>query len=412
MRHAKPVCLALAAIWLAGCASSRAGPSAQDRLSYPSVSADASRVLPLSSNQDNTRFTVDGKPVGTVGAGGELKVLVNDQPHTIVAKPPGYQAKKAFVQPPYDGVSTVSFYYTYKEASVDAPELPTVATSEPDDTPEPPHPQPAHPVPQPPPVAAALPDSLPAPANPASFGTFIALLIGNDKYEQARPLDTPVSDVEALETVLQSRYGFRVTVLKNATRHDILGALEKLKGSLDENSNVLIYYAGHGHLDKAENRGYWLPVDAEDKNPDNWIANDDITSKVKAMAARHVLVVADSCYSGSMTRGNAFRGLERTVPGGPESVGYLQKVAAKKSRQVLSSGGEEPVADNGGKGRHSVFASALLDELQDSGGALDGVLLFEKIRQKVGYNAEQNPEYGVIKNAGHDGGEFLFIPHK
>ncbi len=189
-------------------------------------------------------------------------------------------------------------------------------------------------------------------------------------------------------------------------RRDILGALENLKNSVDENTKVLIYYAGHGHEEKAESRGYWLPVDAEAKNPNNWIANDDITSKLKAMPARHVLVIADSCYSGSISRGDAFRGTRRTEPGGPDSKGYLQKVAMKKSRKVLTSSGEEPVMDGGGKNGHSVFASALLDALQDEKGGLDGYLLLEKIRKPISYNAEQNPEFDYIPSSGHDGGGF------
>lgn len=261
-------------------------------------------------------------------------------------------------------------------------------------------------------LGASTKNPLPIPNSSTSFGNFIALLIGNDKYDHMKSLDTPVSDVNAIKAMLERKYGFRVIYpLLNATRQNILGALTELKDTTDENSNVLIYYAGHGHLDKAESRGYWLPVDAEDKNPDKWIANDDITSKVKAMAARHVLIIADSCYSGSMMRGDSsFRGSMRSESGELKSEGYLRKIWSKKSRQVLTSGGNEPVIDNGGKGKHSVFASVLLDTLLDSESPLDSILLFEQVRQKVGYNAEQTPEYGVIKNAGHDGGEFIFIP--
>ena len=417
---AKSLWIILVAAWLAGCATGGgrydARPSAQDKLSYPSVSPDANAVLPLSSNKDGTRFTVDGKPVGTVNAGGELKILVNNQPHNLVAEAPGYRRKESLIQPPYDGVSTVSFHYTYKdETSESAPTAVAVIEDAPVSVkPSANHSPLARPVPpsaqtpSPPPVASLEP--LPVPSNPASFGRFIALLIGNDKYQYGKPLDSAVADVQSIEVILKSKFGFQVTVLTNATRRDILGALENLKNSVDENTNVLIYYAGHGHEEKAETRGYWLPVDAEENNSDKWIANDDITSKLKAMPARHVLVIADSCYSGSISRGDAFRGARRTEPGGPDSTGYLQKVAMKKSRQVLTSGGEEPVMDGGGKNGHSVFASALLDALQDGTGALDGHLLVEKIRKTISYNAEQNPEFNYIPSSGHDGGEFLFIP--
>jgi hypothetical protein len=72
----------------------------------------------------------------------------------------------------------------------------------------------------------------------------------------------------------------------------------------------------------------------------------------------------------------------------------------------------EPVIDNGGNGHHSVFASAFESVLNDSDGVMEGTLLFNRIREKVANNADQTPEYGVIKYAGDDGGDFLFIPRQ
>jgi uncharacterized caspase-like protein len=212
---------------------------------------------------------------------------------------------------------------------------------------------------------------------------------------------------------LKKHYGFDVTIIKNATRHDILGALANLQKRVDSNTNVLIFYAGHGHYNAEENRGYWLPVDAEQDNPANWIANDDITSQVKAMVAKHVLVIADSCYSGSITRDA--RGFDVTEKAAERAKGenrYLTKLAGKKTRRVLTSGSLEPVIDNGGNGHHSVFASAFESVLNDSDGVMEGTLLFNRIREKVANNADQTPEYGVIKYAGDDGGDFLFIPRQ
>mgnify|MGYP001364266625 FL=1 len=72
---------------------------------------------------------------------------------------------------------------------------------------------------------------------------------------------------------------------------------------LKENDNLLIYYAGHGELDKSENRGYWLPVNASTKSRAEWISNQRIVDRVKATKAKHVLLMVDSCFSGSLMRG-------------------------------------------------------------------------------------------------------------
>ncbi len=82
----------------------------------------------------------------------------------------------------------------------------------------------------------------------------------------------------------------------------------------------------------------------------------------------------------------------------------------KKARIVISSGGVEPVLDSGGSGGHSVFASALLDTLSSNSDIIDTTSLFSQIRMKVSWNAEQVPELGIIHKAGHEGGDFFFVP--
>ena len=65
--------------------------------------------------------------------------------------------------------------------------------------------------------------------------------------------------------------------------------------------------------------------------------------------------------------------------------------------------------DSGGKGEHSVFASAFIQTLSDNTGIMDGSTLFTKIRCLVMLNSDQTPEYSDIRKAGHDGGDFLFV---
>jgi regulator of replication initiation timing len=96
-----------------------------------------------------------------------------------------------------------------------------------------------------------------------SFGTYYALLIGNQKYTYLPKLETPEHDATSIAEVLGRKYGFKTRVLLNATRHDILQALNELRRDMTDKDNLLIYYAGHGQLEKKIGRGYWLPVDGE-----------------------------------------------------------------------------------------------------------------------------------------------------
>ena len=243
-----------------------------------------------------------------------------------------------------------------------------------------------------------------AAAGDIEFGRTHALVIGNNVYRDLRRLKTAVADAEAVAALLAERYGYEVTSLINATRYDIVSALARLRARLTENDNLLVYYAGHGQIDVESDEGYWLPVDAEKDNPANWISNATITSQLKAMRARHVLVVADSCYSGTLTRG-----VEAGLKTGAERAAWLARISRRRSRTALTSGGLEPVLDAGG-GEHSVFARAFLAALRTSDEVLDGQSLLDAIKQPVALNADQTPEYNNIRKAGHGGGDFLFAP--
>jgi uncharacterized caspase-like protein len=81
-----------------------------------------------------------------------------------------------------------------------------------------------------------------------------------------------------------------------------LGQLGHLREELLATDNLLIYYAGHGWNDEPAQEGYWLPIDADLRDPTQWISNSTVTAMVRAMPAKHVLVVSDSCYAGTLTR--------------------------------------------------------------------------------------------------------------
>jgi hypothetical protein len=236
-----------------------------------------------------------------------------------------------------------------------------------------------------------------------SLGRFHALVIGNDAYSSLPRLLTAVHDANSVAETLRDAYGFNVTLLLDATREQIILAFDKLRGMLTERDDLLIYYAGHGYLDTAAERGYWLPVDAHADTRVHWLSTTEITDTLKAMTARHVMVISDSCYAGTLVRnGNA------NLKTGAERNAYLARIVQKRARMALTSGGLEPVLDGGG-GKHSVFAKALLAVLQENRGVLDGQQLFLNIRRLVVVNSPQTPEYSVIRETGHDGGDFLFV---
>jgi hypothetical protein len=263
------------------------------------------------------------------------------------------------------------------------------------------------------PASSGAPSAEDAPAaegaaSSLTSGRYYALVIGINEYKQLPQLKTAESDAKAIAAILRDRLGFEVNLLLNATRGQIVGALNKYRQELDASANLVIYYAGHGYFDKQVDKAYWLPVDAALSDNSNWISADDVTVNVKGIPAKHVLIVSDSCYSGTIVRGI---NPELSKPAARDR--YIQRMLEGRSRTLIASGGNEPVAD-GGEGGHSVFASALLRGLnQTSADAFTAEELFySHIREAVSGRSEQTPEYNPLRNSGHESGDFVFVRKK
>src|SRR5690606_13000884 len=130
---------------------------------------------------------------------------------------------------------------------------------------------------------------------------------GNNEYQYLPDLLTAANDARETAQLLTEKYGFKTKLLINASRFEILSALNELRKQLSENDNLLIYYAGHGALEESNQRGYWQPVAAAPDDTTTWISNVAITDILNTMPAKHIMVVADSCYSGTMSLSSVVR---------------------------------------------------------------------------------------------------------
>ncbi|MGK0290325.1 MAG: putative caspase-like protein [bacterium] len=235
-------------------------------------------------------------------------------------------------------------------------------------------------------------------------GNYYALIIGNNKYQYLSKLETAKGDAVEVSKVLQDKYGFQTTLLLDAGKVKISRALNKLRKKIQKEDHLLIYYAGHGYFDKKVNKAYWLPIDAEKDDDTNWIISDTITTNIQRIASNHVLIISDSCYSGTLTRAAS---ADLSASQGHQE--FLNKMMKRPSRTLMASGGNEPVMDGGG-GKHSVFAAALLNGLSKEKRNIFSAeeLFYKYIKERVAGKSSQVPVYQVIRNSGHDGGDFVF----
>ena len=253
--------------------------------------------------------------------------------------------------------------------------------------------------------------------NDINFGKFYALVIGNQDYEKIENLDTPINDINAIANILENQYDFQVQKVINADDVGIMEAINNINNLLTENDNLLIYYAGHGARLQSGNieSGYWLPTNAEAPPRDTfWVANEFVTRHLARINAKRVLVVADSCYSGLLSSAPGFLMMGDD---GRYTNEYIKYKAPKRSRLLLASGGDFPVLDSSGdtEENYSIFTKAFLDTLSNNNKIISAPQLFMEVRSTVKTSAqnvgfEQTPIYKTIKGAGHEVGDFFFIP--
>ncbi|MAA76298.1 MAG: peptidase C14 [Salinisphaeraceae bacterium] len=249
-----------------------------------------------------------------------------------------------------------------------------------------------------------------------NFGRYFALIIGNQDYLFLQDLDSPGNDTREVADVLKRRYGFQTYVVPNGNARDILTAFNDLYNEVGPEDNLLVYYAGHGNLSSQGSgdrlRGYWLPVEAKADSLTSWINNSVVSDHLDRLKARSVLVLADSCYAGTMaSQQSALLLGSARAKLSPEAI---QSGLSRRSRMVISSGGVKPVIDSA-DATNSLFAKSLLEVLRGNNEVMRENMLFARVavgvrKQAARLSIEQNPEMRPIRAAGHEGGDFFLVP--
>jgi uncharacterized caspase-like protein len=204
-----------------------------------------------------------------------------------------------------------------------------------------------------------------------------ALLIGINDYQAVPSLQGSLNDVEAMQEILVSRWHFdrrNITVLldRAATRAGILGALDQLVRTAAADDLVYVHYSGHGSQVEDENGDEkdgldetLVPQDGRTKGvPD--ITDDELDRVFSRMKTRNVVVVLDSCHSGTATRALDIRA--RSVPrdtrvelyrGGTQTRAIVPTISSRFVLMSAAAANEEAL-DGPVEGRyHGFFTYAL-----------------------------------------------------
>ncbi len=243
-------------------------------------------------------------------------------------------------------------------------------------------------------------------------GKYVAFLVGANNYQVFNTLSYPIQDIEMLKETLKD-YSFRqenMIVAEDPTENVFYERVKLLKQKVKNEDNLLIYVSLHGILNE-NGKYFWLPVDAKVSSTVGWIFVRDFLDVVESIDCRHVLIIIDSCFGGSLfSESNSKSG--GFIPDAVITQQDIENYQENRSALAITSGARlHTVPDK------SHFFKAINEKLKSNEYEyLPVSRLFEDARNEV-YNIQNKssfkgikiqPQFSKITYLKDDGGQFVF----
>lgn len=207
-----------------------------------------------------------------------------------------------------------------------------------------------------------------------------ALVIGNGAYD-GMELPNPPNDAKAVAGLLGDA-GFAINVKINATRADMLAAMDRFASTIRQSGTktAVFYYAGHGvQLDW---RNYLVPVNAiVDKRSDIQTRCADLNallSQLSEIKDKTFVVILDACRDDPF--GKKYK---------PEARGLSQFDAPVGSLLGYATAPGKVASDGGGK--NGLYTENLVRELSARTVRLEDALKRVRLNVRVASGGEQIP---------------------
>lgn len=245
------------------------------------------------------------------------------------------------------------------------------------------------------------------------YDNMYALIIGIDNYSKLsfhQQLQYAVSDAKAVVRTLSDKFAFSdIKTLYNerATRENILKTISEFRTTGEEDA-IFIFFASHGWTESTPDGelGYLIPTDGSLKPEEMYlnISMSQLKELLKPIPAKHIFVVVDACYSGTLL---VTRGLESEPA---IDLAYFKEITRGRVRQVLTAGGKGQEVMDGGPGGHSVFTGYFLRFLEKADSYITAKQLGFKVPEQVYMVARERghtqiPQFGNLIGEG----DFVFI---
>lgn len=237
----------------------------------------------------------------------------------------------------------------------------------------------------------------------------IALLVGNDDYEDTklRDLAVPLPDVRALQTVLErtdiSAFD-RVDTMINPPLSDVQRAVAALFAKRNRDDLVLLYFSGHGVRDAAGHLYLALRETEFDLLPGTSVSSTFLKEVMDKSRSRRQILILDCCHSGAFGRGaKSATGAVAVTEATFEVQGYGRAVLTSSGETQLSFEGDQIIGDT----NRSLFTHYLVEGLESGKAAPEGeeTITVEQLYQYthdhvVTQNPNQKPAFWIDRGQG------------
>ena len=210
-----------------------------------------------------------------------------------------------------------------------------------------------------------------------------ALLIANGKYAHFSGLGNPLPDAERLGGVLQ-KIGFRVKVVRNGSREDMLEAIKEFEERLRGTGAIAFFHYG-GHGVQVGGKNYLLPADAD--IPDERrvamraVELDEVMGALEQSGAKANVVVIDACRDNPLPT-TAARSASRG----------LSVVGAKPKNSIIIY-----AAESGSVAVDGLFTPILATALEAKGRTITKAMQMVRSEVYARSNGQQTPgEYNQL----------------
>ena len=197
----------------------------------------------------------------------------------------------------------------------------------------------------------------------------VAVIIGNKNYAEGVPaVDFAHNDADAMKRFVIDVLGFRegnIIDLRDATQAQLFSAFGSPtdhRGKLwswarSGESNIVVFYSGHGVPGQRDRKGYLLPVDADPDTPEiNGYSLDALYSNLAQIGARSITVYLDACFSGESPRGMLIRSASTII-------GRSTLPKGVKGLTVITAAAGDQLASWDEEAKHGLFTRYLIETL-------------------------------------------------